>query len=112
MSSTKLWLESNTSNKITNHGEGRVETEYGIRNNYSIMHVSDKVWWVMALSYAQELEKDVKIYGSPRFIRVRIVMISTQGRIFCIYGYVHRAVKLCHHLYHITDAIIADNISK
>jgi hypothetical protein len=69
------------------------------------MCVSDKLCWVVALSHVQKLEKCIKIYGSPRFRRVRIVMLSTQGRLLYICGYVHRAGKPCHHCYHITDAI-------
>jgi hypothetical protein len=63
MSSTRLWSKYNTSDKITSHGEDLIETEYGLRHNYCSVHVTDKVWWVMALSRVQELEKDVKIYG-------------------------------------------------
>jgi hypothetical protein len=91
MSSTKPWSKYNTSNKITSLGERLVETEYGIRNNYYSMRVSDKVWWVVASSHVQKLEKYVNIYGSPRFRRVRIVAISTQGILLCMCGYVHRA---------------------
>jgi hypothetical protein len=45
--STKLWSKSKTSNKITSHGEGLVETEYYLRNNYCSVQASAKVWWVM-----------------------------------------------------------------
>jgi hypothetical protein len=79
VSSTKLWSKSNISNRITSHGKSLVEKEYGLRNNYFSMRVSDKVWWVMPMSHVQELEKDVNIYGSPRFRRVSIIMLSTQG---------------------------------
>jgi hypothetical protein len=105
MSSTNLLSKSNTSNKITSRGEGLVETAYGICNNYCSMCASDKVWWVMVLSHVQELEKDFKIYGSPRFHRVSIVTISTQSRLLCNCGYKHRAGKPCHHGYHITGVI-------
>jgi hypothetical protein len=67
MSSMKLWSKSKTSNKTTSHGEGLIETKYGLRHNYCSVRVTDKVWWVLAFSYVQELEKDVKIYGSPPF---------------------------------------------
>jgi hypothetical protein len=69
------------------------------------MLTSDKLWWVMALSHVQELEKDAKVYGSPRFRRVRIVTLNTQGRVMCNCGYIHRAGKKCHHCYHITGVI-------
>jgi hypothetical protein len=105
MSSAKLWSESKTSNKITSHGEGLVETEYSVRNNYCSVQARDKVWWVMALSQVQELEKDVRVYGSPRFRRVRIVTLSTQGRLLCNCGYIHRAGKPCRHCYHVTGVI-------
>jgi hypothetical protein len=49
MASTKLWSKSKTSNKITSHGEGLIETEYGLRNNYCSMRASDKVLWDMDL---------------------------------------------------------------
>jgi hypothetical protein len=45
ISSTKLWSKSNTSNKITSHGEGLLETDHGPRNNYCSIRVSDKVMW-------------------------------------------------------------------
>jgi hypothetical protein len=105
MSSTKLWSKSKTSNKITSHGEGLVETEYGLCNNYCSMRANSKVWWVMALSHVQELEKDVEIYGSPHFRRVRIVTLSTKFRLLCNCGYIHRAGKPCRHCYHITGVI-------
>jgi hypothetical protein len=57
MVSTKLWSKSKTSNKITSHREGLVETDYSLRNNYCSVRESDKVWWVMDLSHAQELER-------------------------------------------------------
>jgi hypothetical protein len=47
MSSTKIWSKSNTSNKITIHGEGLIETKYGLTHNYCSVRVTDKVWWVM-----------------------------------------------------------------
>jgi hypothetical protein len=78
MPSTKLWYKSKTSNKITSHGEGLVETEYSLHNNYCSVRSSDKVWRVKALSHVQDLEKYVRVYGSPRFRRVRIVTLSTQ----------------------------------
>jgi hypothetical protein len=59
----------------------------------------------MALSHVQELEKDVKIYGSPRFWWVRIVTLSAAGRLLCLFGYVHRAGKPCRHCYHISDTV-------
>jgi hypothetical protein len=59
----------------------------------------------MALYHIQELEKDIRVYGSPRFRRVIIVTISTQGRLFCNCGYIHRAEKPCHHCYHVTCVI-------
>jgi hypothetical protein len=105
MSSTKMWSKSNTSNKITSHGEGIVETEYGLCNKFCCMCVSEKVLWVMAMYHLQESEKAVKIYGSPRFRRVRIVTLITQVRLLFYCGYVHRAGKPCCHFYHITDAI-------
>jgi hypothetical protein len=105
MSSTKLWSKSKTSYKITSHGEGLVETEYSLRNNYCSVRASDKSLWVMALSYIQELEKDVRVYGSPRFCRVRIVTLSTQGRLLCNCGYIHRARKPCCHCYHVKGVI-------
>jgi hypothetical protein len=105
MSSMKLWSKSKTSNKSTSHGEGLVETEYSLRNNYCSVRASDKVWWVTALSQVQELEKDVRVHGSPRFCRVRFVTISTHGRLFCSCGYIHRAGKPCHHCYHVTGVI-------
>jgi hypothetical protein len=105
MSSTKLWSKSKTSNKITSHGEGLVETEYSLCNNYCSVRASDKVWWVMALSHVQELEKDVRVFGSPRFRRVRVVTLSTQGRLLCNCGYVHRAGKLCRPCYHVACVI-------
>jgi hypothetical protein len=52
MSSMKLWSKSKTSNKITSHREGLVETEYSLRNNYCSVQASDKVWWIMALSHS------------------------------------------------------------
>jgi hypothetical protein len=63
MSSTKLWSKSNTSNKITSHGEGLNETEYSLIHNYCSVCVTDNVWRFMALSHIQELEKDINIYG-------------------------------------------------
>jgi hypothetical protein len=105
ISSTKLWSKPKTSNKITSRGEGLVETEYSLRNNYCSMRASGKVWWVMALSHVQELEKDVRVYGSKRFHRVRIVTLSTQGRLLCYYGYIHRASKPFRHCYHVTCVI-------
>jgi hypothetical protein len=63
------------------------------------------VWWVLALSHVQELEKDVKIYGSLCFRRVRIVTLSAGGILLCLCGYVHRTGKPCRHCYHITDTI-------
>jgi hypothetical protein len=105
MSSTKLWSKSNTSNKITSHKEGLIETEYGLRHNYCSVRVTDKVWWVMDLYHVQEFEKDVKIYGSPRFRRVRLVTISDAGKLLCLCGYVHRTGKPCWHCYHINDTI-------
>jgi hypothetical protein len=105
MSSTKIWSKYNTSNKITSHGEVPVETEYGLHNKYCSMRVSDKVWWVMAWSHIQELEKYFNIYGPPCFHRVMIITLSTQGRLFCICRCVQRAGKPCWHCYHITDAI-------
>jgi hypothetical protein len=60
MSSTKLWSKSNTSNKIASHGESIIETEYFLRHNYCSVHVTEKVWWVMALSHVQELIKKCK----------------------------------------------------
>jgi hypothetical protein len=69
------------------------------------VRVTDKVWWVLALSHVQELEKDVKIYCSPHFRRVRIVTLSAGGRLLCICGYVQRAGKPCRHCYRITDTI-------
>jgi hypothetical protein len=105
MSSTKLWSKSKTSNKITSHREGLVETEYSIRNNYCSIRAIDKVWWVMVLSQVQELEKYARVYGSPRFRRVRIVILSNQGRLLCNCGYIHRAGKPCRHCYHVTVVI-------
>jgi hypothetical protein len=105
MYSTELWYKSKTSNKITSHGEGLIETEYGLRHSYYSVRVTDKLWWVLDLSHVQELEKYVKIYGSPRFRRVRIVTLRAGGRILCICGYVHRAGKPCRHCYHINDTI-------
>jgi hypothetical protein len=93
------------SNKITSHGEGLIETEYGLRQNYCSMRATDKVWWVLALYHVQKLEKDVKIYGSPRFGRVRIVTLIAGGRLLCLCGYVHPVGKPCRHCYHITDTI-------
>jgi hypothetical protein len=54
------------------------------------------------LSHVQKLEKDVRVYGSPRFRRVRIVTLSTQGRLLCNCGYMHRAGKPCCHCYRVT----------
>jgi hypothetical protein len=105
MSSTKLWSKSNTSNKITSHGKVLIETEYGLRHNYCSVRVTDKVWWVLDLYHVQELEKDVNIYGSPRFWRVRIVTLRAGGRLLCLCGYVHRAGKPCRHCYHNSDTI-------
>jgi hypothetical protein len=105
MSSTKLWSKSKTSNKVTSHGEGLTETDYGLRHNYCSLHVTDKLWWVLALYHVQELEKDVKIYGSPHFRWDGIVTLSAGGRLVCLFGYVHRAGKPCQHCYHITDTI-------
>jgi hypothetical protein len=93
------------SNKITSHEEGLIETDYGLRHNYCSMPVTDKVWWVLDLSRVQELEKDVNIYGSPRFRRVRIVTLSAGGRLLCICVYVHWAGELYRHCYRITDTI-------
>jgi hypothetical protein len=59
----------------------------------------------LVLSHVQELEKDVKIYGSPRFWRVRIVTLRAGGRLLCLCGYVYWAGKPCRHYYHITDFI-------
>jgi hypothetical protein len=59
----------------------------------------------MALSHVQELEKDARVYGSSRFHRVRIVTLSTQGRLLCNYGYIYRAGKPCCHCYHVTGVI-------
>jgi hypothetical protein len=39
------------------------------------VRASDKVWWFVALSHIQELEKDVRVYGSPRFRSDRIVTL-------------------------------------
>jgi hypothetical protein len=94
MSSMKLW--SKTSNKITSHGEGLVEIECSLCNNYCSVRESDKLWWFMALYHVQELEKDVRVFGSPRFRRVRVVTLSTQGRLLCNCGYIQRAGKPCH----------------
>jgi hypothetical protein len=105
MSSTKLWSKYKTSNKITSHGEGLVETEYSLCNNYCSVRASEKVLWVMDLSHAQELEKDVRVYGSPRFRRVKIVALSAQGRLLCNCGYIHRAGKPCRQCYHVTGVI-------
>jgi hypothetical protein len=105
VSSTKLWSKSKISDKITSHGEGLVETEYSIRNNYCSVRASDKVWWFVALSHVQELDKDVRVYGSPRFCRLRIFTLSTECRLLCNCGYIHRAGKPCHHCYHVTGAI-------
>jgi hypothetical protein len=58
MPSTKLWSKSKTSNKITSHGEGLVETEYSLRNKYCSVRASDKVWWVVALSHVQLAKLD------------------------------------------------------
>jgi hypothetical protein len=44
MSSTKLWSKSKTSNKMTSHGEGLIEIEYGLRHNYCSVRVTEKVW--------------------------------------------------------------------
>jgi hypothetical protein len=63
------------------------------------------MWWVMALYRVQELEKDVKIYGSPRFRWVGIVTLGATGRCLCLCGYVHWAGKPCQHCYHVTDTI-------
>jgi hypothetical protein len=87
------------SNKITSHGEGLIETEYGLIHNYCSVCITDKVWWVLDLSHVQELEKDVKIYGSPRFWRVRIVTLRAGGRLLCLCGYVHRGGKPRRHCY-------------
>jgi hypothetical protein len=43
MSLTKLWSKSITPNKITSHGEGLIEREYGLRHNYCSVRVTDKV---------------------------------------------------------------------
>jgi hypothetical protein len=59
----------------------------------------------MALFHIQELEKDVKIYGSPPFRGVRIITNISQCNLLCICGHVHMTGKPCHHCYHITDAI-------
>jgi hypothetical protein len=69
------------------------------------VRVTDKVWWVLALSHVQKLEKDVKIYGSQRFRRVRIVTLRAAGILLCLCGYVHRAGNPCRHCYHINDTI-------
>jgi hypothetical protein len=105
MSSTKLWSKSKTANKITSHREGLVETEYSLRNNYCSVRASEKVWWVMALSHVQELEKDVRVYGSPRFRRARVVTLTSQRRLLCNCGYIYRAGKPCCHCYHVTGVI-------
>jgi hypothetical protein len=105
MSSTKLWSKSKTSNKITSHGEDLVETEYSLRNYYCSVRASDKVWWVMDLSHVQELQKYVRVLGSPPLRRVRIVTLITQGRLLCNCGYIYRAGKTCHHCYHVTRII-------
>jgi hypothetical protein len=105
VSSMKLWSKSKMSNKITSHGEGLIETEYGLRHNYCSVRVTDKVWWVLALSRVQVLEQDVKIYGSPRFWWVRIVTVRAGARLLCLCGYVHRTGKPCRRCYHITDTI-------
>jgi hypothetical protein len=57
MSSTKLWSKLKTSNKITSHGEGLIETEYGLRHNYCSVRVTAKVWWLLALYHVKELKK-------------------------------------------------------
>jgi hypothetical protein len=103
MSSTKLWSKSKTSNKITSHGQGLVETEYSLRNDYCSVRASDKVWRVVALLHVQELEKDVSVYGSPRLRWVRVVSLTTQGRLLCNCWYIHRAGK--RHCYHVTCVI-------
>jgi hypothetical protein len=105
MASTKLWSKYKTSNKITSHGEGLVDTEYSLRNNYCSVQASDKVWWVVDLSHVQELEKYARVYGSPCFRRVSIFTLITQGRLLCNCGYIHRAGKPCHLCYHVTCII-------
>jgi hypothetical protein len=79
---TRLWSTSKTSNKSTSHGEGLIDTEYGLRHNFCSVCVTGNVWWVLDLSHVQELEKDVKIYGSPRFRRVGIVTLSAGGSFY------------------------------
>jgi hypothetical protein len=86
MSSTKLWSKSKTSNNITSQREGLVETEYSLRNNYCSVQASDKVWWVVALSHVQELEKDVRVYGSPHFCRVMIFTLAPKADCCVIVG--------------------------
>jgi hypothetical protein len=105
MSSTKLWSKLNNSKKITSHGQGLIETDYGLRHTYCVVHVTDKVWWVSALSHVQELVKDVKIHGSPHFRRVTIVTLNDEGRLLCLCWYVHRAGKPCRHCSRITATI-------
>jgi hypothetical protein len=51
------------------------------------------------------LEKYARVNGSPRFCRVRVVTLITQGRLLCNCGYIHRAGKPCHHCYHVTGVI-------
>jgi hypothetical protein len=53
MSSTKLWSKSKKSNKIASKGDGLVDTEYSLHNNYCSVRTSDEVWWVMDLSHVQ-----------------------------------------------------------
>jgi hypothetical protein len=79
--------------------------EYSLRNNYCSVRASDKVWWVVALSHVQELEKDGRVCGSPRFRRVRSITLTIQGRLLCNSGYIHRAGKPCRHCYHVTGVI-------
>jgi hypothetical protein len=57
MSSTKLCSKSKTSNKITSHGEGLIETEYGLRYSYCSVRVTDKLWCVLVLYHIRELKK-------------------------------------------------------
>jgi hypothetical protein len=68
MYSTKVWSKKKTSNRITSHREGLIETEYGLRHNYCSVIVTDKLWWVLALSRVQELEKDVKYIWFTMFL--------------------------------------------
>jgi hypothetical protein len=99
------YIPSEVENSSIKHGEGLVETEYSFRNNYCSVRASDKVWWVMALSHVQALEKDGRVFGSPRFRRVRVVTLSTQGRLLCKCGYIHRAGKPYCRCYHVTGVI-------